>query len=84
MIADTPDNWPVFQRGLNREEKWANRNFVKFNKGSEKSCTYTVQTKCQQEGKELVRSGPEPAMCIDTKVNSPWATVEELLAGQGR
>lgn len=74
LMADTPDNFPVIQRGVNRVEKWANRNLMKFNKGSEKSCACTVQGRCQQAGKNLVSNRPEyeadQQCAFDTKVSS--------------
>lgn len=32
-VGDTPERCAAIQRNLNRLEKWANRNFIMFNKG---------------------------------------------------
>ena len=32
-VADAPEGHAAIQRGLNRLEKWADRNVMKFNKG---------------------------------------------------
>lgn len=65
-VTDTPDNHAVIQRNLDRLEKWAGKNFKKFNKEKSK-ILYLGRKKPRHQyspsgapaRKQLGREGPE-------------------------
>ncbi|GAB0178536.1 mitochondrial enolase superfamily member 1 [Grus japonensis] len=60
-VADTPEGHAAIQRDINRQEKWANRNLMKFSKGKCKAPhlgTTPVGAEDHPAGKQLGRKGP--------------------------
>ena len=45
-VADTPEGCVAIQRDVDRLEKWADRNLMKFNEGKCKVCTWGRTTPC--------------------------------------
>lgn len=58
--ADAPEGCADVQRGMDRLEKWASRNLMKFSRGSAKSCPWggTISAGGHHTGKQDYRKGP--------------------------
>ncbi|KAK4831799.1 hypothetical protein QYF61_019229, partial [Mycteria americana] len=90
-VADIPAGHAGIQKDLNRLEKWAERNLMKFNKGSVQSPAHGEE---QAHAPKRPCGGPggpqvehEPAMCPCCKkgVTVSWAALGGVLpAGGGR